>query len=262
MFILSLIKYEYRKRIHRLNIGLSGVLVYNLLVLLFHYIPASQLLTSTFARNEGVSLLINELSFVYFLPLAILAFFAFVDIYHLPSYAFFRQIPHSSTRILWAKLIGANVEFFFFGTLQYLISLVFFYAFILPQSISYPESHALFKTFVSSSLLFHCLTLLAINMLNAIVLFFYSYFSFNNHIKTSSKIGFYLIHTSIAILCLLFFNHIFNNMISFISSTFYKNYIESVSPINAIYIALFLIGGSLFFSIPFMVLVDKRLDFI
>jgi hypothetical protein len=260
MFTQNLIKYEYRKRIHRVRIGLAGILIYNLLILLFHYIPASQMLTSTFAQNEGVALLINELSSIYFLPMAVLAVFAFIDIYHLPSYSFFRQIPYSSTCILWTKLFGANAEFFFFGTLQYFMSLVFFYAFILPQSITYPESYTLFKTFVSSSFLFHFLVLFSTNLLNAIVLFFYSFFSFNKVVKSSSKVCFYLIHTCIAILCLLFFNHIFNNMVTFISSTFYKNYIESVSFSNIFLTLLFFIVGALIFSFPFMVLLDKKLD--
>lgn len=261
MFIPSLIKYEFRKRFRRLSVGLLGILIYNLQILIFHFFPASQVLTSTFARNEGVALLINELSSIYFLPIAVLAVYSFIDVYHLRSYAFFRQIPFSSSHILLTKLFGANMEFFLLGTIQYLINLVYFYVFILPESLLYPQSNLLFQTFVSSSFVFHILVLLSFNLINAIVLFFYSFISFNKAIKPSSKISFCLINGTIAILCLFIFNHIFNKMVTFISSTFYKNYIESVSVGNVFLAVFFLLGGAIFFSFPFMLLIDNKLDF-
>jgi hypothetical protein len=261
MFIPSLTKYEFRKRLRRLRIGLLGILIYNLQILIFHFYPASQVLTSTFARNEGVALLINELSSIYFLPIAVLSVYSFIDVYHLRSYAFFRQLPFSSSNIFLVKLLGANMEFFLFSTLQYLISLVYFNVFILPESLLYPQSKLLLQTFLSSSFVFHILVLLSFNLINAIVLFFYSFFSFDKAIKPSSKVSFYVINIAIAILCLFIFNHIFNRMVAFISSTFFKNYIESVSAVNVFLAVLFLFGGAVFFSFPFMRLIDNKLDF-
>jgi hypothetical protein len=261
MNILTLIKQDCKIRIRRSIIILPLMVAYNLQFVYFNLLPFTRYFFILFQTESYVSFLTTKIGLLYILPLTFLAIFASFDMYKLKNYSYYRTMPVKTKQVLIARLIGFNLEFIFYSTLQYFVSLLLLQIFVTSISWKYPSAHKLIVSYVSISFFFHILIILSFNLLNSIALFFFTFFSLGQFQKLRKLVPYYLFYIFTAVVFVFIYEH-FIDMIMFMPFfAIKKAFIDNTNILLYLNSAVMLLGWSVLLCLPLYLNIDSKIDF-
>lgn len=259
--MLTLIKHDCKLRIRRSIVVLPFLLAYNLQFIYFNLLPVTRYFFILFQTERYVSFLTTKIGLLYILPLTFLAIFACFDMYKLKNYSIYRTMPVKTKQVFIAKLIGFNIEFIFYSTLQYFVSLFLLRIFVTSISWKYPTAHSLIMSYVSTSFYFHILMILSFNLLNSVALLFFTFFSLGQYHKLRKLVPYYLFYILAAIVFIFIYDN-FIGMIMFMPFfTIKKAFIESTNILLYLNSALILLGWTVLLCLPMFLQIDNKMDF-
>lgn len=261
MNTLKLLKHDIKLRFRRSIIVLPFLLIYNIQFIYFNLLHLSRYFTILFRTEAYVGFLTAKIGLLYILPLTFLALFACFDMYRLKNYSFFRTMPVKSKQVFIVKLIGFNIEFFFYSTLQYLVSLLLLNVFITSVSRDYPSAHSLILSYVSVSFFFHLLMILSFNLLNAVAIFFFTFFSLSQNYKPRKQIPYYLFYLLAAVIFVFIYNNFIDVIMFMPYFTIKKAFIDQTNILVYLNSVALLIGWTILFCLPMFLQIDNKMDF-
>ncbi|HOI24485.1 MAG TPA: hypothetical protein PK581_02690 [Caldisericia bacterium] len=257
----KLLKHDFKLRLRRSVIVFPFLMIYNIQFVYFNLLPVCKHFDIFFRTELYISFLTTKIGLLYILPLTFLALFASYDIYRLKNFSFFRPLPVRSKQVLLVKLIGFNLELFFYSTFQYLVSLILLKIYISPVSQDYPSAHSLIMTYVSVSFYFHILMILSLNFLNAVGIFFFTFISLSQQNKLKKLLSHYLFYVLAAIVFVFIYNNFIDVIMFMPYFTIKKAFIDQTNILIFFNSVALLIGWTTLLCLPMLLQIDNKIDF-